>query len=147
MRIEQRFRVGASADAVFAYMTDPAILPSWQPSKLEVEALTAGPPRLGFRVKERTKVGLREWDQVVEFSEFEPGRVFGTHIVEGSMPVDGRWTLADLDGGTEVTFVAEGSIGGRLRLVAPLVKLGIANSFRECHRLLAEQVEAMPPRG
>jgi hypothetical protein len=148
VRIEQRFRVGALAEAVFAYITDPFNLQAWQPSKLEVEALTAGPPRLGYRVKERTKVGRREWDQVVEFSEFEPGRVFATHIIEGSMPVDGRWTFADLDGGgTEVIFVAEGPVRGRLRLVEPLVKLGIATSFRECHRLLAEQIEAMPPRG
>jgi carbon monoxide dehydrogenase subunit G len=148
MKIEQSFHVKAAAEAVFAYMTDPANLQAWQPSKLKVEPLTEGPPRLGYRVKERTKVGPREWDQVVEFSEFEPGRVFGTHIVEGAMPVDGRWTLADDGkGGCEVTFVAEGPISGPAKLIQPLIKGGIAKSFREYHRLLAEQVEAMPPRG
>jgi carbon monoxide dehydrogenase subunit G len=89
-----------------------------------------------------------ESPQAVEFAGFEPGRVFAARVVEGSMPVDGRWTLADDGaGGTEVTFVAEGPIGGPTKLVEPLIRRGIARSFRGYHRLLAEQVEAMPPRG
>src|SRR5438309_1847992 len=96
MRVEQSFEVRRPPAEVFAYMTDPANLASWQPPKVSVQPLTEGPPRLGYRVKERTKMGLRQWDQVVEFTEFVPGRVFGTHIVDGSVPVDGRWTFADV---------------------------------------------------
>jgi carbon monoxide dehydrogenase subunit G len=146
MKIEQQFHIKRSPDAVFAYMADPANLKSWQPSKLSVEPLTEGPPRKGYRVKERTKVGLRQWDQVVEFTEFEPGKVFATHIVEGSMPVDGRWTFADDgSGGTDLTFVAEGPITGPMKLIEPLVKRGIEKSFRHYHQLLAEHVEATQP--
>lgn len=143
MRIEQEFHVKQGPEAVFAYMTDPANLKSWQPSKLSVEPLTEGPPRQGYRIKERTKIGLREWDQVVEFTEFEPSRVLATHIVEGSVPVDGRWTFAgDGSGGTDVVFVAEGTFTGPMKLIEPLLKRGIARSFRQYHRLLAEHVEA-----
>jgi carbon monoxide dehydrogenase subunit G len=142
MKIEQKFHVSAPPEAVFAYMTDPANLKAWQPSKLSVEPLTDGPPRKGYRVKERTKVGLRQWDQVVEFTEFEPGKVFATHIVEGAMPVDGRWTFAgDDSNGTELNFVAEGPISGPMKLIEPLVKRGIEKSFRHYHELLAGQVE------
>lgn len=142
MRIEQTFTVRRSAQDVFAYMTDPANLADWQPSKLSVTPLTEGPPRQGYRVKERTKIGLRQWDQVVEFSEFEPGRVFGTHIVEGSVPVDGRWTFAeDGSGATTVHFVAEGEPAGFMRLFAPLLRRGIAHSFRQYHALLARNLE------
>ncbi len=142
MRIEQRVHIDAPPEAVFAYMTEPAKLKSWQPSKLAVEPLSEGPPRQGYRVKERTKVGLRQWDQVVEFTEFEPGRSFATHIVEGAVPVDGRWTFtADGSGGTELEFVAEGSLGRPLKLLEPLVKRGIERSFRQYHGLLKHQVE------
>jgi hypothetical protein len=64
------------------------------------------------------------------------------------MPVDGRWTLADDgSGGSDVTFVAEGPVTGMAKLIQPLIKNGIARSFREYHQLLAEQVEAAPARG
>jgi carbon monoxide dehydrogenase subunit G len=143
MRIEQTFTVGRPPAVVFAYMTDPANLRSWQPTKVAVEPLTEGPPRLGYRVRERTKIGLRQWDQIVEFTEFEPGRALTTHIVEGAMPVDGRWTFEDDgSGGTRVRFVAEGPLRGAMRLLEPLVRSGVARSFRRYHALLAEQVEA-----
>jgi carbon monoxide dehydrogenase subunit G len=142
MRVEQSFTVRRPPREVFAFMTDPANLASWQPSKVAVEPLTDGPPRKGYRVKERTKVGLRQWDQIVEFTEFEPGRVLSTHIVEGSVPVDGRWTFErDGDDGTRVHFVAEGDLTGLMRLLEPLVKRGIARSFRRYHALLARNVE------
>jgi carbon monoxide dehydrogenase subunit G len=143
MRVEQDFTVGRPPDEVFAYMTDPANLAAWQPSKLSVEPLSDGRPRKGYRVKERTKIGLRRWDQVVEFTEFEPGRALTTHIVEGSMPVDGRWTLQDDGaGGTRAHFVAEGRVSGPMRLLEPLVRLGVNRSFRRYHELLARNVEA-----
>jgi uncharacterized protein YndB with AHSA1/START domain len=147
MRVEQDFTVARPPDEVFAYMTDPANLRAWQPSKLAVEPLTDGPPRRGYRLRETTKVGVRRWDQVVEFTEFVPGRALTTHIVEGSMPVDGRWTLADDGrGGTRAHFVAEGRIPGPMRLLEPLVAMGVRRSFRHYHELLARNVEAAGAR-
>ena len=143
MRIEQDFTVRRPPAEVFAYMTDPANLKSWQPTKLSVEPLTDGPPRQGYRLKERTKIGPRTWDQIVEFTEFEPGRALTTHIVDGAMPVDGRWTLADDGaGGTRAHFVAWGDLSGAMRLLEPVLKRGIARSFRQYHELLARNVEA-----
>ena len=142
MRIEQSFGVRRPPEDVFAYMTDPANLASWQPSKVAVEPLTDGPPRQGYRLRERTKIGPRQWDQVVEFTEFEPGRTLATHILEGSMPVDGRWTFVrDGAGGTRVHFVAEGALTGVARLLERLLRRGIERSFRRYHTLLAQQLE------
>jgi uncharacterized protein YndB with AHSA1/START domain len=148
MRIEQTFTVARPPLEVFGYMTDPANLSAWQPSKLSVQPLTDGPPRQGYRVRERTRVGLRQWDQVVEFTEFEPGRALTTHIVEGSMPVDGRWTFEDDGaGGARVHFVAEGELSGAMKLIEPVVRMGVARSFRHYHALLARNVEAAAAAG
>ena len=147
MRIEQSFRVRRPPGEVFAYMVDPANLASWQTSKVSVEPLTDGPPRKGYRIKERTKIGLRQWEQVVELSEFEPGRALATRIVEGPMAVDGHWTLqADDAGGTDVRFVAEGRLTGAMRLLEPLVERGTARTFRRYHALLARNVEGAAAR-
>src|SRR3954447_26262734 len=129
MRVEQSFTVSRPPAEVFSYTTDPANLAPGRPAKLSVEPLTEGPPRQGYRVKERTKIGLRQWDQVVEFTEFEPGRALSTHVVDGSVRVDGRWTFeADDAHGTRVRFVAEGDLSGPMRLLEPLLKRGIARS-------------------
>jgi hypothetical protein len=56
---------------VFAFMVEPDNLAKRQTVETHVTALADGPPRLGHRVREGTKVGPRELDQVVEFTELE----------------------------------------------------------------------------
>src|SRR6266540_4132677 len=84
MRIEQTFSVSQPPEVVFDYLTNPSNLAAWQTSKTSVEQLTDGPPQLGTRVRERTKPpGGKEFEQIVEFTEFDrPVRVHA-HIVEG----------------------------------------------------------------
>ena len=72
MRVEQTFAVGRPPEVVFDYLTDPSKLADWQTSKTTVEQLTDGAPGLGTRVRERTKPpGGKEFEQIVEFTEFE----------------------------------------------------------------------------
>ena len=143
MRFEQTFHVQAPPEAVFDYMTEPANLAAWQTSKTLVEPLTEGPPRLGYRVRERTKPpGAKEFEQVVEFVGFDrPGR-FAVHIVEGPYPVDGAWTLSADGGGTRAHFVAEGELQGLMKLLGPITSRMMARQFKAYHANLARNVEA-----
>jgi hypothetical protein len=76
-------------------------------------------------------------------SQPSKSRAGRTAIVDGSMPVDGRWTFEDDGaGGSRVRFVAEAPMSGPRRLVEPLVRRGVDRSFRHYHELLARQVEA-----
>ena len=43
-------------------------------------------------------------------------------------------------------FVAEGELSGPMRLMEPLIRAGIARSFRHYHTLLACNVEAAGER-
>jgi uncharacterized protein YndB with AHSA1/START domain len=94
VRITETFIAAAPPEVLFDYMTDPSNLAKWQTSKTLVEPLTEGPTRLGTQVRERTKPpGGKEFEQVVEFIEFDRPRRFHVHIVEGPSPIDGTWTL------------------------------------------------------
>lgn len=127
----------AAPETVFDYMTNPANLRDWQTSKTSVELLTDGPPRLGTRVRERTKPpALKEFEQIVEFTEFERPRRFHVHIVEGPQPIDGTWTLDPDGAGTKVVFVAAGKLRGRTRLIAPVIQRAMAREFAGYHRNL-----------
>jgi uncharacterized protein YndB with AHSA1/START domain len=141
MRITETFVVAASPEAVFDYMTNPANLAQWQTTKTSVEQLTDGPPGLGTRVRERTKPPVgKEFEQVVEFTEFDRPSRFHVHVVEGPHLIDGTWTLTADRGGTSVTFVAEGEMGGLLRFGEPLVRRAMARQFAGYHRNVQRNV-------
>ena len=143
MRIEQTFFVSRSPEIVFDYVTNPSTLADWQTSKTSVEALTDGAPRLGTRVRERTKPpGGKEFEQIVEFTEFDrPVRVHA-HIVEGPYPIDGTWSFESDGDGTRVRFVAEGELRGVMRVLQPVTKLVMGRQMAGSHRNLRRNVEA-----
>jgi uncharacterized protein YndB with AHSA1/START domain len=142
MQIEETFVVRRPPEVVFDYLTDPANLAAWQTTKTAVEPLTEGPPRLGTRVRERTKLpGAREFEQVVEFTEFDRPRRVKVAIVEGAVPVDGIWTFEPDGGGTRVRFLAAGELRGPMRLATPIIQRLMARSFVGYHRKLKENLE------
>src|SRR4051812_27370097 len=142
MRIEQSFSVGRRPEVVFDYLTDPATLVEWQTSKTSVEQLTPGAPQLGTRVRERTKgPGGKEFEQIVEFTEFDrPARVHA-HIVEGPYPIDGTWLFEPDGDGTRVHFVAAGALSGVMRLLQPVAKRFIARQMAGYHQNLRRNLE------
>ena len=143
MRIEQTFFVSRPPEVVFDYLTNPAHLADWQTSKTSVEQLTDGAPRLGTRFRERTKPpGGKEFEQIVEFTEFDrPVRVHA-HIVEGPYPIDGTWSFEPDGAGTQVHFVADGELRGVMRMLQPVAKLLIARQMSGHHENLRRNVEA-----
>jgi uncharacterized protein YndB with AHSA1/START domain len=143
MRITESFAIGQPPEVVFAYVTNPSNLAKWQTSKTRVEQLTDGPPGLGTRFREWTKPpGGREFEQVVEFTEFDRPHRLHVHIVEGPYPVDGTWSFEPDGEGTRIHFVAEGQLSGFVRMIEPVTKLVMARQFRGYHRKLRTNIEA-----
>jgi uncharacterized protein YndB with AHSA1/START domain len=142
VRFSETFIVEAAPEAVFDYMTNPENVRRWQTSKTSVQQLSDGPPGLGTRVRERTKPpGLKEFEQVVEFTEFERPRRLRVHVVEGPRPIDGTWSLQPDGARTRVVFVAEGELRGPTRLMAPIVRRVMARQFAAYHRNLRANLE------
>ncbi len=148
MRFEQSFHVNRSPEVVFDYLTDPGNLAEWQTSKTSVEQLSEGPPRLGMRVRERTKPpGVREFEQVVEFTEFDRPRRVHVHIVEGPYPIDATWSFEPEGEGTRARFLAEGNLRGLSRAFEPLLRLMLGRQMTRYHENLRRNVEAQSISG
>ena len=144
MRIEQTFSVRRPPEEVFDYLTDPSQLADWQTSKTSVEQLTEGPPRLGTRVRERTKPpGTKEFEQIVEFTQFDRPRHVHVHVAERPHPLDGTWSFEPAGDGTRERFVAEGEMRGVPRFLAPVVRLVMGRQFAAYHKRLRRNVEAL----
>jgi uncharacterized protein YndB with AHSA1/START domain len=143
VRVTQTFCVARPPEAVFDYLTNPSNLAAWQTSKTQVEQLTDGPPGPGTRVRERTKgPGGREFEQIVEFTEFDRPRHVHVHVVEGPYPVDAAWSFEPEGSGTRVRFYTEGGLQGAMRILEPLLKLLLARRMAGYHENLRRNIEA-----
>jgi uncharacterized protein YndB with AHSA1/START domain len=104
---------------VFAYMTDPSKLATWQ--KNTISAVPDGPMGLGTKIREvHTAPGGKQIETLVEVVEYEPDRVFGMRITEG-VPVHGQINLDARDAGTHFRFRVYFQPSGVMRIAQPIV--------------------------
>jgi uncharacterized protein YndB with AHSA1/START domain len=137
--------IDRSPHEVFSAVTDLHRLPDWQPAVVGVELLGDGPLRAGSRLRDVRQVRSKRLEQIVEIAAFEPRRRFGMRIVEGPLPVHGDLTFSPIDGGgTRLNVHAFGRANGALRLLQPLLTLGLKREFRSQYRRLKELVELQP---
>jgi uncharacterized protein YndB with AHSA1/START domain len=117
---------------VFAYVTDPSKLPTWQRNTLSARTEDGGAVRRGARVREVHRgPGGAEFSSLAEVSEFDPGRVFALTMLEGPLLVDARVTFAPAGAGTLVRFVVHGRPDGAMRLAEPLLAVMLKQHFSE----------------
>ena len=128
---------------VFAFVTDPARLPEWQTNVVDVVQETEGPLRVGTRLREVHSALGRPLRTLVEVVEHEPDRLFALKVVDGLLPIDGRWEFAELDPATtRVTFTAEGRAPRLLRPVEGRVARGVERQMLAHHHRLKRVLES-----
>ena len=114
---------------VFAFVTDPARLASWQTNTVSAVQEDDGPLGLGTRLREVHRAGGRDHESLVEVTEYEPDRAFALHVVEGALPVDARMSFEPTERGTLMRFGAHGQATGALRLAEPLLRRTLKRQF------------------
>jgi uncharacterized protein YndB with AHSA1/START domain len=137
--------IDRSPDEVFSAVTDLQRLHEWQPAVVDVELLGDGPLRTGSRLKEVREVRGKRLEQTVEIAAYEPGRRFEMRVVEGPLPVHGDLTFSPTEnGGTRLHMHAYGRANGAMRLLQPLLTIGLKREFRSQYLRLKKLVEAEP---
>lgn len=144
MQIEQTIEIAAPPERVFAVLSDPTKLAQWQTSTVEVGRDADGPLRVGERFREVHAAFGRRVESTVEVADYEPPSTFALHIVDGPLPLDGRWILEPHEGGTRLHFRGEAPLRGLLRVATPLVRRGVARQVSNHHRRLRQLVEDEP---
>src|SRR5688500_4233354 len=130
MRRTQQIEIARSPEEVFAYLTDPSKLSTWQDAG-EVTQLTPGPLGVGTRLREIHHLGRRRVE-ITEFVVYEPGRRFDIRMVEGP-PLDGRWDFEASEDGTRLTFTPIVRLTGFKQRFEPVVVLGTLVVFKRFH--------------
>lgn len=117
---------------VFAYLTDPAELATWQTNTVSAVAEDGAPVHVGTRLREVHRgPGGRQLSSLVEVSELVPDRLFALRTIEGPLPVDARISVEPSEGGTRLRFNVRGEPTGPLRFLQPVMRMALKRQFRE----------------
>jgi uncharacterized protein YndB with AHSA1/START domain len=131
---------------VFAYVTDPDKLATWQTNTVSAVAEPAGPIGIGTRIHEVHRApGGKQLASVVEVSEYDVNTTFGLHMIEGALPIDARLTFKPTASGTRMTFAAHGHPAGPMRLAQPLLRRTLKRQFSGYCATLKRVLESHQP--
>lgn len=123
-RIEVREVIGRPIEDVWAYLADPRNELEWQSSARERDVPAADRIEKGTRFRVMEGFLGRKQEFEFEVVELEPNRAFAARSISGPFASEYGYRLESVDGGTSVTYWAEGEagLGGAFgKLVDPLV--------------------------
>jgi uncharacterized protein YndB with AHSA1/START domain len=114
---QRTVRIARPADAVFAFLTDPANDPSWRSGVKEMSA--QGPAGVGRRIHQVVAgPGGRGINADIEVTAYDPPTRYAFRTTSGPVRPDGEFRLAPAGpDATDVTFGLTAEVGGWKRFV------------------------------
>jgi hypothetical protein len=94
--------------------------PLWQSNLIEIEQLTAGPMRVGTRIREARRLGRRPSEYQAEVTGFEPDNRFSLRVINGPR-VTLSYSFEPENGGTRLRYQFVMRPSGMMRVFEPLI--------------------------
>jgi len=119
-RYQETVEIARAREDVFAFVTEPANYPLWQPSLVEIRPGSRGPLQVGSEASEVRRFLGQEVETSWTCVEHEP---FSRSTIESDdavVPFRGTFELEPSDAGTRFTWIVE-TRGTASRLGGPLV--------------------------
>jgi uncharacterized membrane protein len=142
VRIAQRVEVARPIAEVFAFVTRFENLPRWEAGILEARQLAPGPLDVGARGRDVRRFMGRRTETTYEVVAHEPPRRFAVRSRSGPVPVQAGYTFEAVGTGTRVRSVAELTLGGPARLLAPILTRVLQRQHARDLRRLKTVLEA-----
>ena len=133
--------IRASPDRVFSVLSDLGRSQQWMPAIEKIENVTPGPFRQGTSWQETRKAGKRTMQSTLSVAAFNPPTRLGLHVEGKVMTGDLSFTLAPKAGSTEVTYEAQMSGKGLMRLMTGTMNRMMAEEDNDILDRLRSQVE------
>lgn len=125
--------IGRPSHEVFALAGDPQSDAKWSSTVLAARLTSPGPLGVGTTFEQTLRFFGRRLEITSVVTEYEPDRKLVYEPTSGSMPIKykrGARTLEEVEGGTRVTFIAEGRSGFFFNLAVPLVTWAARRAMR-----------------
>ncbi|MCH7585466.1 MAG: SRPBCC family protein [Acidobacteria bacterium] len=121
LRLEHSVVIDRPVEEVFAFITNPENDLRWERRVVESTHTSEGPMGVGTTGRKvRRFLSLRLANNY-ELTAFEPNRKLAAKTTYGPIPFEWTATLEAVEGGTRVTFVAEGKPSGIFKLAGPIL--------------------------
>jgi uncharacterized protein YndB with AHSA1/START domain len=106
---------------VFAFVANHDNDTQWRPGVVEMRKSSG--EGVGERWYQRVKgPGGRQVPADIEVTQLDPNRLLAFRTVEGPVRPEGRYELADENGGTRFTFSLSAELTGLKKLMSPMVQ-------------------------
>lgn len=138
--VEESVVVARPQQEVFDYLANFGNLAVYDAFVTSSGQVGDGPPEVGTRGRGTTRFMGKQFDWVVEFTEFEPPRRMVSRSVEGQRDLTAAFTLEPAGAGTRITerLTTETKMGGLAgRLPEPLLNRLLSRSLRRNLKTLA----------
>jgi uncharacterized protein YndB with AHSA1/START domain len=142
--INQSIEISRSPEDVFAYLDDPSRHGEWQSQIVTSEVETAGPTKVGTRVKQTLRMGGREQNMSYEITEHDPPRSFAFRGIDGPIRPIGRGTVEPIADGarSRVTLELDFEGHGLGKALQPLVMSQARKQVPKDQQQLKERLES-----
>ena len=135
------FEVTRPPGEVFAYISNPARLPEWQPGVMGARMAEGQQPAVGSRFTTTTRIAGAEQTTTLEITELARPGIWAVRGVDGPVRVIARVTVEPLggSGGSRVRIALDFEGHGPGKVLVPLVVRPQAarEAPRSCQRLKA----------
>jgi uncharacterized protein YndB with AHSA1/START domain len=147
MRVDADVFVARSRPEVFEYIARAKLLPEYVTDFESVRQMSAGEPSLGTQYS--YKLARRKIEGTFEWTEYEPHSRLAWHgppikSGPGSIEPAGWWDLSDEGAGTRVKLVMTPKPGGLLKLMTPIIAIGMLRGNAKVMQRLKHRLEGDP---
>lgn len=120
-QFEQNVFINRPQQEVFDYLTNPVNNPQWQSGGGTTEMTSEGPIGLGSTFRSTTKFLGRGIGSTLEFSSWDPPKVYTQKALSGPIPFELKTTLDSKENGTQLTISGQAEFSGFFKMAEGLV--------------------------
>jgi carbon monoxide dehydrogenase subunit G len=144
--VEHGFDVRRPRGDVFVFLSDRERLPAWTSGIKRVRRISTGLGGVGTTYAVVGKMLGRRVEARYEVTAYEPDLTYAGRMVAPSFTFEETYRLEDTPDGTRVHLQARSLPKGRLRLLGPLLGMGIQRQVHADHKRLRTLLERSRPR-
>ncbi|MHC4406125.1 MAG: SRPBCC family protein [Planctomycetota bacterium] len=120
-KAETNVVIDRPVEEVFTFFTNFENSPKWQSGVIEVQLLSEGPMAAGSTYLYVGEYMGRRTESEGLISEYEPNRLWGAKFSSGPFSAHEQFLFEPSNGGTKLTALVDGEVGGLLRLAEPIM--------------------------
>lgn len=121
-RVEHTIEINRPVEEVFAFLEKPENMPLWANSVVEATQTSSGPVAQGTTCHIVNRAMGRRMDMNFVVTEYERNSIYASKTTSGPFPMQMRYTVETVDGGTKLNVVSEVDLSGFMGLAGPIVK-------------------------